>query len=203
VKKIATATLLGCATLMLSGCVKQEEYDAKVTEAETLKKETVSLQAKLADQQALLEKEKEKAHKLRTDLGDVTSRLAKLQKEHAKTAIDLADQKAKSEKISKQLTSATASAKRATEDAEKSTAQLSELREKYEVVKQRLEQLERNLKALSGIDDSASTSPAIISVPKNLRTEAPAVASSQAAAKLEGASDLEVAKTVLNEMSAK
>jgi DNA repair exonuclease SbcCD ATPase subunit len=159
-KRIVMMALAGCAIGLLTGCgVPQEEHDAKVAELNTAWAEIDNLNGKITDLESLLKAEQAKVRTARIELDDAAERLQAAQKKEAEAIKELNAEKSKVSSLERKVSSANASVMQANERTSEVEAELAELMQKYNDIKRRFEQFEKNLKTLDGMA-SPSASPA-------------------------------------------
>lgn len=162
-KTVAMMAVMGCAAAMLSGCgIKQEVYDAKVTELDAAWLEIKGLKGQIEDGKALLDNKKKELRTAVQAAEIEADKLKDAKTKEAATASALAAEKTTVSGLERKLSSAKSSADRARKDADKAEGDLETLQGAYAVLNARWKQFEDNLSALDKAVGSKGGSPVAV-----------------------------------------
>lgn len=165
-KTIAMMAVAGCMATLLSGCISQEEYDAKLKELDTAKQTIETLEGTVEDLEADVKKERSNARTATVKLVSAKDNEKILKAKEAVAVSALASEKATVSGLESELSAEKANVVTARKSADDAIADLAELQTAYKTLKARWTQIEANRKAINGASTPAKKSPAVAPAPK-------------------------------------
>ncbi len=164
-KTIAMMAAAGCMIGMLTGCgIPEEEHLAIIAELEAKHQKAVDeLNVTVTDKESVIDSQKAKLKTKSIELDDAAGKISDLKKQNAMTSKALAAEKAKIPGLERALASAKSATAAAEDAALEAENKLAALQSEHETLKNRFEQFEKNMRALSQTPTgapAAATTPA-------------------------------------------